>query len=324
MDARRASLASLIALALAGVAAGPAQAAKDRPIYVFGAKHLTAKRTAPGRFAVRLHQPAPSVTSFYPKGSPVVGLTTRELVARWDRLFARRAPLATIDEFGDRRHAVLVRLNRPRLTHHGKTLALAARVVDGDGGRLAERLADREQTLPSEADATTVSIDPPAAGADPPPRPSGPGLWVRVHTVITTQRLSGDGERWCDQYYGQVDGRCRGAFQRGEPLPGASSDHGTFQWTRQPSGPLDLKLWAGSGDGSQMTGLLAGTVASERDNTWVVKGWLGSAGNPVFSGDDPYWTDAPGGPLDLNVIYNTTNEYYEIDVYGYVWAQRPV
>jgi hypothetical protein len=53
-----------------------------------------------------LHQAGSSVTSFYPKGSPVVGLTTRELVARWDRLFARRAPLATIDEYGDRRHAV--------------------------------------------------------------------------------------------------------------------------------------------------------------------------------------------------------------------------
>jgi hypothetical protein len=50
----------------------------------------------------------------------------------------------------------VVRLNRPRLAHHGRTLAPAARVVDGDGGRLAERLADRDQTVPSEADATTV------------------------------------------------------------------------------------------------------------------------------------------------------------------------
>lgn len=328
MDARRFALGLLVLAAVVVAVPSSAFAAASAPVYVLGAKSVTAKRLGDDRYAVRLRHPSAHVTSFTAGGSPVINVTTRELASQWDDLFGDDAPLATLDEKGDRRRAVLVRLHDPKLSAGGTSLRFRARVVDGKGGQLADRLVARADTVPAAADATTVAID--TTGARPaalqaaadPLHPDTPGLWVRVHVYLNTARQTGDGDRWCTADYGQADGVCRGHFDSG--LRGSRSDHGGFSWTRQPAGPLDLQLWAGPADKTDMSGLLTGTVASQQANQWVVRGWLGDPSNPVVSGTDPAWTDAPGGPLDLNVFYSSTNEDYRIDVYGYVWAARGV
>ena len=326
MNARRLALG--LGLLVAAAAAPSSALAATAPVYVLSAKSVKAKHLGHGRYAVRLRQPSAHVTSFTAGASPVINVTTRELASQWDALFGDRAPLATLDEKGDRRRAILVRLRAPRLSAGGTSLRFQARVVDGKGGQLADRLAARADTVPASTDATTVAID--TTGAKPsvlqsaadPLHPDTPGLWVRIHVYLNSARQGGDGDRWCTANYGQSDGVCRGHFDSG--LAGASFDHGGFSWAREPTGPLDLQLWAGPADKTNMTGLLTGTVANEVTNQWPVKGWLGNTGNPVVSGTDPAWTDAPGGPLDLDVFYSSTNEDYRVDVYGYVWAVHGV
>ena len=100
------------------------------------------------------------------------------------------------------------------------------------------------------------------------------------------------------------------------------SNHGTLKWQALEQGGLGLEVFADPADNPPSG--LGGTVPNRGSNQFTVTaGWLGDKGNRIYSGSDPAWTDAPGGPVDLYAEFNP-NDGYTYSFYGYVWALHGV
>ena len=206
------------------------------------------------------------------------------------------------------------------------TLRLRVRLPDrpaGGGGSGGSDAPDVPRLCTRYSPATTLSID--TGGADPgalreiadPLGPGNGGMWVKIDVALNAVPSTVDPDKGCTDIWGEDEGSCRGRLT--SKLPGTNADHGGVTWVE--SDQLDHTLYAGPADAP--TGKLVGWTPDRRFNAWTItRGFLRSPDNVVVSGTDPAWTDAPGGPLDLSVQWDSGNEGYLIGAYGYVWQWR--